>query len=120
MHGVPSDLGLSPFVGATLERIDLGKWILHFHFAMQPAGIISIEGHWELLDREGQLIDGQQEPSERDAYRVHHLLLQDVTAVEVHAPQWFSLTFDNGMVLKVYDDSTQYESFSIQPGNIYI
>jgi hypothetical protein len=120
VHGVPPDLDLSPFIGATLERIDLGKWILHFRFAMQPAGSIAVEGEWELLDHDGEVIDRQQEPSERAAYHLHHLLLQDVTAFEVHAPQWFSLTFNNGMILKVYDDSKQYESFAIQPGNIYI
>lgn len=120
MHGIPSDLDLSPFIGATLERIDLGKWILHFHFAMQPAGVIGIEGEWKLLDLDGTVVDRQQEPAQRDAYRVHHLLLHEVTAFQVQAPRWFSLTFDNGMVLKVYDDSKQYESFSIQPGNIYI
>jgi hypothetical protein len=38
----------------------------------------------------------------------------------VQAPDWFSLTFDNGMVLKVYDASQEYESFSIQPGNVYV
>lgn len=120
MHGVPPDLDLSPFVGATLQRIDLGKWILHFQFEMNPPGVIAVEGEWELLDRIGNVVDRQQEPGERDAYRVHHLLLRQVTGFEVQAPRSFTLTFDNGMVLRIYDDSKQYESFSIQPGNVYI
>ena len=120
MHGVPADLDLSPFVGATLERIDLGKWIIHFHFAMTPPGVISVEGKWELLDRSGRIIDRQQNPDERESYRIHALLLHDVQAYRVEAPKWFSLTFDNGMALKVHDDSPEYESFSIQPGEVYV
>jgi hypothetical protein len=30
------------------------------------------------------------------------------------------LRFDNGYTLRVFDHSTQYESFSIQPGDIYV
>ena len=120
LHGVPADLNLAPFVGASLQRIDLGKWIIHFQFEMQPAGVIGVEGQWELYDARGTVIDRQQEPAKRESYKLHHLLLHDVVSYHVHAPEWFSLTFDNGMVLKIYDASRQYESFSIQPGNVYI
>jgi len=40
-------------VGATLEYIALGKWVLHFYFAMTPSGVIAVEGEWELLDSAG-------------------------------------------------------------------
>ena len=120
LHGVPANLSLAPFVGASLQRIDLGKWIVYFQFEMQPAGTIGVEGEWELYDAEGVVIDRQQDPAERDSYRLHHLLLHHVVSYKVQAPEWFSLTFDHGMVLKIYDKSRQYESFSIQPGDFYI
>ena len=120
MHGVPANLNLAPFVGASLQRIDLGKWIIYFRFEMQPAGSIGVEGEWELCDAAGLVIDQQQEPSERVSYKLHHLLLQNVVSYEVQAPEWFSLTFDNGMVLKIYDKDPHYESFSIQPGNVFV
>lgn len=120
MHGVPRDLNLSIFVGANLQRIDLGKWIIHFQFDSKPPGTIGVEGNWELIGSAGRVIDRQMEPAQRECYRVHHLLLQDVVSRELHAPEWFALTFENGMVLKIYDDSQQYESFSIQPGDIFV
>jgi hypothetical protein len=113
-------LNLAPFVGASLQRIDLGKWIIHFQFEMQPNGVIGVEGEWELCGPSGAVIDRQQEPAERECYKLHHLLLHNVVSYQVSPPEWFSLTFDNGMMLKVYDKSRQYESFSIQPGNVYI
>ena len=120
MHGVPANLDLAPFIGASLQRVDLGKWLIHFQFDIHPIGVIGVEGEWELLDSNGAVIDHQQEPAERESYKVHHLLSHDVVSTHVQAPEWFSLTFDNGMVLKIYDASNEYESFSIQPGNVYI
>ena len=32
MHGVPANLDLSHFVGASVARIDLGPYIIHFLF----------------------------------------------------------------------------------------
>jgi hypothetical protein len=120
VHGVPADLDLSHFRGAMLERIDLGIHIIHFRFGAEPLGVISIEGDWELLDAAGEVIDRQEEPAERDAFRLHVLLGREVAAWEVSAPTSFTLTFDSGHRLRVYDNSRQYESFSIQPGNIYV
>lgn len=119
MYGVPANLNLAAFVGSQLEAITLGKWVIHFYFAMEPARVIGVEGHLELLDSGGTAIDRQQKPEERDAYRLHRILLREVVSYDVHAPEWFNLTFDNGMTLKIHDDSRQYESFSIQPGDIY-
>ena len=120
MYGVPVDLDLGQFHGAMLERIDLGIYIVHFRFAAEPTAIISVEGDWQLIGPDGRILDQQEEPSEREAFRIHVLLGRQVVASEVSAPEWFSLTFDSGHHLRVYDRSVQYESFSIQPGDIYI
>jgi hypothetical protein len=45
---------------------------------------------------------------------------QKVVGVRVQAPDWFELHFANGVVLRILDDSRQYESFSIQPGDIFV
>ena len=120
MHGVPHDLDLAPFRGAHLERIDLGPYIIHFRFAADPISpTLSVEGPWELRDAAGRLLDSQQEPSAREAYRLHVLLMRAVTATEVQAPDSIVLRFDGGYVLTV-SDQPQYESFSIQPGNVFI
>lgn len=47
MYGVPASLDLRPFLGASLERIDLGLHVIHFRFAMEPEGCISVEPHYE-------------------------------------------------------------------------
>jgi hypothetical protein len=65
-------------------------------------------------------IDGFQEGPERPPYQLHRLVGRQVAASEVAAPTWFALRFEGGEVLRIFDDSQQYESFSIQPGNIFV
>ena len=120
MYGVPADLDLSAFVGAVVERIDLGQFILHFRFAMDPPGVIGVEGDWELRTPSGQLLDHQVEPASREAYRLHTLLGQRVSGYAVDPPTSFMLTFEHGHTLRIFDSSPEYESCSIQPGDIYI
>lgn len=125
MYGVPHDLDLTRFYGAEVIQLAIGTHQLQV--LLQPdAGVggqlqtLGIEGHWELRDRSGALIDQAQEPATREAYRVHRMLGQRVTAGSLDVPLSFSLEFGNGLVLTVFDDSKQYESFFIQPGDIFV
>jgi len=120
MHGVPADLDLSGFMGAIIERIDLGQFILHFRFAAEPARVIGVEGDWEFRAPNGDLLDHQMDPSNRDTYRLHLLLGKEVTGHVVDAPLSFTLAFGSGHTLRIYDRSREYESFSIEPPGIYI
>jgi hypothetical protein len=118
MHGVPTNLDLAFLHGATLIQVCLGQYQVQFRF--HPAGSISVEGGWELLESAGTRIDGSHDGPERPPYQLHRLLGRQVAASEVAAPKWFALRFDGGEVLRIFDDSEQYESFSIQPGNIFV
>src|SRR6266566_2893475 len=57
-YGVPADLSLKRFVGATLIQIALGEFQIQFRF--QPDSEIAVEGRWELRDHAGQLVDYAQ------------------------------------------------------------
>ena len=118
MYGVPENLDLTNFIGKTLIQIPLGEFDIQFRF--QPEGWISVEGRWELVSSDGAVVDHSMNNADRPAYQIHRLLGQEVMAFTVDAPRLFALKFANGLVLRVFDDSTQYESFSIHPGNIYV
>jgi len=131
MYGVPADLNLQPFVGARLDLLSLGKYQLHFHF-MRPepfdTGVyFSVEGYWELRAPDGELLDHSPnasragtEPVAQATFRTHGLLDRTVASFLLNPPESFLLTFDNGQQLLVFDNSDRYESFSIQPGGIFI
>jgi hypothetical protein len=118
MYGVPTNLDLAFLHNGELIQVCIGQYQLQFHF--HPVGSISVEGGWELLDKTGQRIDGHCEQPERPPYQLHRLLGHKIVESEVSAPDWFALTFEGGLVLRVFDDSQQYESFSIQPGDIFV
>jgi hypothetical protein len=124
MYGVPEDLGrhLRQFHGQQLIQLGIGAYQVQFRFdeaGRKPASI-SAEGKWEVRDAKGALVDQSEPSEEREAYRVHRLLMLRVIGSRVEPPSWFELEFEQGYVLRVYDDSDEYESFSIQPGDVFV
>src|SRR5258708_1872635 len=116
MHGVPKNLDLRQFHGDHLTQLCLGPHDLQFKFG--SGGNISVWNGWELLDSNGTLLD--QATDNRECYKLHVLLMHTVVDSKVDAPRSFTLVFDNGMRLTIFDDSDQYESFSIQPGDVFV
>ena len=82
--------------------------------------VIGVEGHWEVRDAVGELIDNQMETANRDAYRIHVLLGKTVEGFSVDPPESFTILFESGHSLTVFDQSKMYESFSVQPGDWFI
>jgi len=128
MYGVPADLDLTPFIGLDLNQICLGPFDLRFHFDKgASSGSISVEGSWSLADAAGKTIDESEGPvgmppgnRSRGGWRLRELLADTVQSGQVDPPRSFSLTFASGRRLTIFDDSDQYESFSIQPGDIVV
>lgn len=56
----------------------------------------------------------------RNSWRVRELVGDTVESASIDPAQSFSLTFSSGHRLTVFDDSDLYESFSIQPGDIFV
>ena len=120
MHGVPRDLDLAPFHGTVLSSIMLAENIIYFHFDTPQRHAIGVEGGWQLRDASGKILDHQVDLKDREAYRVHALLGREVTGSEIAPPKSFTLRFDSGHALQIFDDSPHYESFRIQPGDLYV
>lgn len=123
MYGVPSDLDLTGFHGATLIQIALAEHTIQFIFQPplpRPLHTIMVEGSWEVRDADAAVLDRVQEHTSREVFRIHKLLSRDVVSSSVEAPRSFTLRFDSGYELEIFDDSKQYESFSIQPGDVFV
>jgi hypothetical protein len=118
MYGVPADLPIQRFVGDWLFQVCICTNSVNFTFG--SAGTICVYGSWELHDSSGKLIDCTQDHSTRDCYRVHVILNAEVVDFSIDPPRSFSLVFSTGHRLTIYDDSPGYESFAIQPDDIYV
>jgi hypothetical protein len=111
MYGVPADLPLKPFVGLEFNQVALGRYQTQFHCA--GAGSIDVEGRWELRTAAGEIVDAQVDHSKRDAYRLHPIIDIPITAFELDPPRSFTIVFEDGQRLSVFDDDPRYEAFSI-------
>ncbi len=115
MYGVPTDLPLARFVGKEMNCIGLGRFQVQFHWS--GTGSINVEGRWELCDAAGVRIDKDEDPAERESLRIHRIIDLKVVAFEIEAPRSFTLRFEHGYRLTVFDDTPKYESFSLHfPG----
>ncbi len=118
MHGVPVDLPISRFVSCTLDQVCIGEHQLQFHFSGEGGlggGSISVEGGWEMRDSGDTVVDSSLEHSERADYRIHVIISLTASRFTIDAPHSFTLFFDSGHRLTVYDDSDRYETFSVIP-----
>ena len=119
MYGVPASLDLGFLVGGALQQICIGLYQIQLHF--HPVGDISTMGYWEVRDGAGRLIDQQAEnEAERAPFELHRLLGQTVVSVEITAPHSLTVHFSGGFSFQLFDDSPNYESFTIQPGDIIV
>ncbi|MDB5349102.1 MAG: hypothetical protein JWN86_349 [Planctomycetota bacterium] len=120
MYGVPADLDLRFLHGATLMQVCLGTADIQFHF--HPTGHVSVQGGWQQRDALGEIVDKDSEvaAAEREPFRLHRLLGRRVESIEVAAPSRVSFRFEGGDELQIFDDSVQFESFQIQPGDIIV
>jgi hypothetical protein len=118
MYGVPANLDLTQFIDATLEQVCIGQFQVQFHF--HPVGSIGVEGDWKLQGPDGSIVDQNQENENREVFRLHQLLGKRVVRTSVDPPRSLTLHFELGHELWVFDNSEQFESFSIQPGNIFV
>ncbi|MDB6119739.1 MAG: hypothetical protein JWO08_3520 [Verrucomicrobiaceae bacterium] len=111
MYGIPNDLQLERLVGKEFNFIGLGRFQIQFHMASVVA--IHVEGRWELKDAEGTIVDSEQEHPDRDIYRIHRIIDIPVVRFTLDAPRSFTLFFESGHSLAIYDDSELQECFSV-------
>ena len=111
MYGIPADLPIRVFVGQKLNQVCLGRFQIQLHCS--GTGSISVEGRWELRDDAGQMVDREEDHEQRRSYRIHRVIDVPVARFSIDPPRSFTLFFENGLALSVFDDSEKYESFSI-------
>ena len=91
---------------------------MQFHF--EPPASLTVEGDWELVDGEGQVIDCSSETVQERPFHLQLLLQRVVIAAQICAPLSCALRLTGGLVLRVFVSGHGTESFSIQPGNIFV
>jgi len=122
VYGVTSALNLEMFKGAVLDHIAVARYVIAFCF--DPEASLSVEGSWELLGPNGELLDKSESPDKSNAdhgpLRIHACIGRAVCSAVAEPPRSIAIEFEEGFVLRIFDDSEKYESFHIQPGDIHV
>lgn len=108
IYGLPQDFDGSFLVGKELEMVCFCQVQLYLHFA----GKIIITVSSAISRDDGQIIDVPIEYS--NLMRMIGLL---VASAEGPTDGTLTIHFENGEVLKVYDNSPNFESYSITYGD---
>jgi hypothetical protein len=114
MYGLPEDLDLSFFAATSLIQLGMGEH--QITFVLHPDVRLSVGSRMRLANPEGEtfVID--------DDYRetagvLLPLISHDVQRATRTPSGALRLEWSNGAALEVDDDSTQYESYTINHGD---
>jgi hypothetical protein len=117
MNGVHPDLDLSALVGTELIQVGVGEH--QIILAFMPQASITIESSYVLTEADGSVAEAGR-PDELRTKCLLELLGETIVSATPKPPSAVEVRFSGGRVLRLIDDSPQYECFSIQPGDIFV
>ncbi|WP_263352641.1 hypothetical protein [Acidicapsa acidisoli] len=111
MHGLSPDTDVSFFVGQTLIQACFGPHDLILNFQGDTLATVSIWSSIGCVDGDGACKKSEDFREEADF--LLKLLNVAIVSSQMSAGSVLCLGFENGTQLEIYDDSDQYESYSI-------
>ena len=113
MHGVPNRETLTFIEGREFEQVRFARYFMLLEFDGDVS--ITAEGSFSLT------VPGAKEVVADDVSYIAGALVrqigESVVGVEVSGTRALLLTFSGGHVLRLIDDSRQFESFQVRQGN---
>ncbi len=109
MYGLPRDVDLAFFIGKTLLQVCIGAHDLILNFD----GDVSVTVTSAVACRGSNASIEKYSDFREAAYAVAALLNHSVISAEGDDAGTLAITFDGGEVLFIYDDSREYESYTI-------
>lgn len=111
MHGLPKDIDVSFFIGQALTQLCFGGNDLLLNFgddlSVSVTSRVELEGHGSRSEIEDFKVEGAP---------LLALIERTIEAATPHVDGTLELRFDGGMVLRLFDDSPNYESYVIWHG----
>ena len=117
MHGFLEDLKLEGVVGSEIQQICLGRYDVQFLF--YSGNRICVQNLVEVFEGE-ELVATWDEERNWTTAAFQKLMNETVDRCVVLSKQTMEIRFQNGLQLRLHDNSTQYESLQIYPDFIVI
>lgn len=123
LYGVPVDLNLGPLIGSRVISVGVGLHNTQFAFEINALdyGGVNAEGRWEVRGADDGVVGGRERGS-AELYGVSFADVLGATVVSssLSPPTHFDLELSTGVRLRFFDDSEEYESMMIHPGDYVI
>lgn len=117
MHGFPEDLKLDGIVGSEIQQICLGRYDVQFLFGSGTR--ICVQSLVEVFQGE-ELVATWDDERNWTTSAFQKLLNATVNTYAVINTQTMEIRLQDGLRLRLHDNSTQYESLQIYPDFIVI
>jgi hypothetical protein len=119
MYGLPKDFDPTFFVNQRLDHITFAEYTLYFSFDDKIS--ITVNSSFQHLFEVAE----QNEPVQKMPLaesKLMQLIGHHVTQAHGEFEGTLTLVFDNGHILRIFDDDPHYECYSINDGNreIYV
>ena len=112
MFGFKDQMTMSWLVGREVAQLGVSRE--EITLTLFPGGALVIPGPWELLDPSGQVADRRLPHAERTELRLHRLVGEEITAVDVESPERLVVALANGWRLVLLDDGSAVESVMLE------
>ncbi len=119
MYRLPKGFDGSFLVGRTLERVSFSENTVSFGFDENVAITVTSSLKHELLS-DSVHTDSEVQSVPLSHSRLMQLTGRSLTIVKGEEDGTLILSFDNGQVLALFDDTPNYESYSIKSGECEI
>ena len=112
MYGLPDDFDATIFVGCTLELISFTANTIHFAFDKQTS--ITVSGSYALKRGVHHGIERGTAPASSSQLMV--LIEKQILSGQADKEGTLTLHFTDGFQLEIFDDSKDFESYSMTVG----
>jgi hypothetical protein len=117
MYGFPEDLQLDDIIGSEIQQICLGPGDVQFRFG--SGRHICVEGFAEVFNGEERVSAWDQKRNWTNV-AFQALLMATIDGYAVLDARMLEIRFQNGLRLRLHDNSTQFESLQIYPELIIV
>jgi hypothetical protein len=112
MYGLPADFDCSFFNGRTVEMICISANQIYLHFDQEV--VLTVEGRYSIEDSTSAVLKSVRVPEIDVA--LFDIIEQSVLRSIAETNGTLTLFFQNGYIIKCYDDTELYEAYRIQNG----
>jgi hypothetical protein len=117
MYGIPENLDLADLIGDRLDSITIQEHQIAFEFDRGMSFVV--EGQMDVT-RNGSPVARWEQKTGWSSIEFQKVVGATVESFTIPSRDELNMLFSGNWMLRIYDNSSQYESFHVYPQDIHI